>query len=142
MKAAPAGYDYFEVEADVGIHAWAPTLAEAFAEAALAALALAVDPAEVEPVDRREARAQGHSREALLVNWINECLYVHEIEGFVVRRVEVDHCDAGVIHGNLYGEEFETGRHRAGTIVKAATFHQVAIIEIEGGFDLRLVVDV
>ena len=142
MKTAPVGYDYFEVEADVGIHAWAPSLAEAFVQAALAAFALAVDPGEVEPVDRREVRAQADSREELLVNWINECLYVHEIEGFVARRVEVDTCDGGVVHGSLHGEEFDPRRHRAGTIVKAATFHQVAVNEVPGGFDLRLVVDV
>jgi SHS2 domain-containing protein len=142
VSADAAGYDYFDVEADVGIHAWGPNLADAFAHAAVAAFALSVDPADVEPVERREVRAQAESREELLVNWINECLYVHEIEGFVVRRVEVDACDGGMVHGVLHGEEFDQRRHRPGTIVKAATFHQVAVSESRGRFDVRLVVDI
>ena len=81
-----AGYDYFDVEADVGVHAWGPTRAEAFARAALGVLALAITPEGVEARESREVRAQGDSPETLLVSFINECLYVHEIEGFAVAR--------------------------------------------------------
>src|SRR5262249_60600266 len=42
--ADPAGHDYFEVEADVGVRAWGPTRAEAFARAALGVLALVIAP--------------------------------------------------------------------------------------------------
>lgn len=136
------GYDYFEVEADVGVHAWAPTVAEAFAQTALGVLALIVDPADVAPVESREVRAQGDSRETRLVNWVNECLYVHEIEGFVVHRVEVDACDERLVHGVLHGEEFDRGRHRPGTIVKAATLHGAAVSETGGRWETRIVVDI
>jgi SHS2 domain-containing protein len=138
----PAGYDYFETEADVGVHAWGPSAAEAFGQAALGVLALAVEPAEVEPRERREVRAQGTTREALLVNWINECLYVHEIEGFVARRVEVDVCEPSVVHGVLHGEEIDRTRHNLGTVVKAATLHRVEVTDDDGHWDVRVVVDV
>src|SRR5262249_17570954 len=77
--------------------------------------------AEVEERGEREVRAQADSPERLLVAWINECLYVHEIEGFVVRRVEVDACTETVVHGVLHGEEFDGDRHRFRATVKAAT---------------------
>jgi SHS2 domain-containing protein len=137
-----AGYEYFDVEADVGIRAWGSTLAEAFGQAALAAFALTVNPTDVQTIEHREVRAQADSREELLVNWINECLYVHEIEGFVVARVDVDTCDGRMVHGTLAGEEFDPRRHRPGTIVKAATFHQTAVTETASRVDIRLVVDV
>src|SRR4030095_1251688 len=81
-----AGWEHFETEADVGVRAWAVTRADAFAQAALGVFALIVRPEEVETRERREVRAQADSRERLLVGWINECLYVHESAGFVVRR--------------------------------------------------------
>lgn len=137
-----AGYDHFDVEADVGIRAWGPTRADAFAQAATGVLALIVAPDEVEERERREVRAQGDSPEALLVNWINECLYVHEIEGFVVRRVEVDACHDALVHGVLHGEAIDTRRHRPGTIVKGATFHAAAVVERDGGWEATLIVDV
>ncbi len=137
-----AGYDYFDVEADVGVHAWGPTRAEAFARAALGVLALAITPEGVEARESREVRAQGDSPETLLVSFINECLYVHEIEGFAVRRVDVDTLSERLIHGVLHGEPIDLARHSAGTVVKAATLHGVSVIENAGIHDVRLVVDV
>ena len=133
---------HFDVEADVGVHAWGPSRADAFARAAEGMFALIVSPAEVATLEIREARAQGDAPEALLVNWLNECLYVHEIEGFAVARVEVDTCRDGLVHGVLHGEPLDPARHRLGTIVKAATHHHVEVRESEGRVDVRVVVDV
>jgi SHS2 domain-containing protein len=135
-------WEYFDVEADVGVHAWGGSRAEAFARAAEGVLALVVPPASVTPRESREVRAQADSPEALLVNWLNECLYVHEIEGFAVARVEVDTCGDGLVHGVLHGEELDPARHPLGTIVKAATHHRVEVAEAAGRVDVRVVVDV
>jgi SHS2 domain-containing protein len=140
--SAPAGYEYFDVAADVGVRAWAPTLAEAFAQAALGVCALTIAPEDVQAREAREVRAQGDSREGLLVSWINECLYVHEIEAFAVHRVGVTTLTPTLVHGVLHGEEIDAGRHRRGTVVKAATYHQVAVSEGSGRAEVRLIVDV
>src|SRR5213080_3466810 len=102
-----AGFEQFEVEADVGIRAWGPTRAAAFG-----VLSLVADPATVTPRETREVRAQADGPELLLVAWIDECLYVHEIEAFVVSRVEVGSCSDTVVHGRLYGEPLDAARHR------------------------------
>ncbi|MBI4245624.1 MAG: archease [Candidatus Rokubacteria bacterium] len=138
----PAGWDYFDVAADVGVRAWGPTLGDAFAQAALGVLALSVAPAEVEEREAREVRAQGDAPETRLVNWINECLYVHEIEGFAVHRVETARLDGAAVHGILHGEPIDPHRHRLGTVVKAATLHDVAVTEGVGRAEVRLIVDV
>jgi tRNA nucleotidyltransferase (CCA-adding enzyme) len=136
------GWEHFEVEADVGVRAWGPSRAVAFARAAEGMLALVVDAASVESREHREVRAQGESPEALLINWLNECLYVHEIEGFAVARVEVDTCRDGLVHGVLHGEVLDAARHLLGTIVKAATHHHVQVTESPARVEVRVVVDV
>ena len=78
-----AGWEHFEVEADVGVHGWGESRAAAVAQATLGVFALMVDPAEVEPREVREVRAQADGPETLLVAWIEESLYVHDIEGYV-----------------------------------------------------------
>ena len=140
--ASSKSHEYFEVEADVGVHAWGPSRAEAFARAAECVLALGVSPDAVATTETREARAQGTSVETLLVNWLNECLYVHEIEGFAVRRVEVDTCRDDLVHGVLHGEPIDPARHALGTIVKAVTHHRVEVREEPGRVDVRVIVDV
>lgn len=142
MPAAERGWEHFEVEADVGVRAWGPSRAVAFAEAALGVLALIVDPASVDPRESREVRAQADGPETLLVAWVDECLYVHEIEGFAARTVEVTACTDAVVHGRLLGEPLEPGRHRLGTVVKAATLHGVSVGVVDGLHEVRIIVDV
>lgn len=137
-----AGYSYFDVEADIGVEAWGTTLAAALGQAALGVLALGVGPEGIVARETREVRAQGESAERLLINWINECLYVHEIEGFAACRVEASLPTPGLVHGVMHGEPIDRARHRLGTTVKAATFHQVAVVESPGAVRVRLVVDV
>ncbi len=136
------GYEHFDVEADVGVRAWGPSLAEAFAQTALGVFALIVPPEDVAERETREVRAQGDGLETLLVSWINECLYVHEIEGFAVHRVSVSAPPGVFVHGVLHGEPLDPERHRLGTVVKAATLHGVAVTAGAEGHETRLVVDV
>ena len=142
MSAGDAGWEHFETEADVGVHAWAATRGAAFAEAALGVFALIVGPEEVQEREHREVRAQADSPERLLVAWINECLYVHEIEGFVVHEVEMTVCTDTLAHGYLHGEPLDPARHRIGSVVKGATYHQTALTERDGLHEARLIVDV
>jgi SHS2 domain-containing protein len=136
------GFERFDADADLGIRAWGPTRAEAFAQAALGVLSLIVDPAAVSPRETREVRAQAESPQTLLVAWIDECLYVHEIEAFVVNRVEVSACADGVVLGRLHGEPLDAGRHRVDTAVKAAGLHGVSIQALDDHHEVRIVVDV
>jgi SHS2 domain-containing protein len=137
-----AGWEHFEVEADVGVRAWGPTRAAVFAQAALGVLALAVPIEQVEAREWREVRAQAEGPEALLVAWIDECLYVHEVEGFAARDVEVTACSDALVHGRLHGEPLDPGRHQLGTVVKGATLHRVSVTERDGIHEARLIVDV
>ena len=66
---------------------------------------------------------------------------MHEIEGFAVARVEIDACREGFVHGVLHGEALDPARHPIGTIVKAATHHQVDVRETADRVDVRVVVD-
>jgi SHS2 domain-containing protein len=142
MSAPAPGWEHFETEADVGVEAWGPTRAEAFAQASLGVFALIVKPEEVQERERREVRAQADSPERLLAGWINECLYVHEIEGFAVHRVEVVALEDRLVHGLLHGEPLDPGRHRPGTVVKAATSHQVSVRTTPQLTEVRVIVDV
>lgn len=137
-----AGYAYFDVVADVGVTAWGPTLPEAFAQAGLAVFALMVDPESATPRESREVRAQGDTPEGLLVNWINECLYVHDIEGFVANRIEFPVFEAHRVHSLLWGEPLDPERHRLGTLVKAATLHDIRISQGEGRSEVRVILDI
>ena len=136
------GWEHFEVEADVGIRGWGPSRAVAVAQLTLGVFSLIAAPGSVEVRERREVRAQAESPEALLVAWVDECLYVHEIEGFVVHEVEMTVCTDTLAHGYLHGEPLDAARHRIGTVVKGATYHRIAMTAQDGLHEARLIVDV
>ena len=144
------GWEQFDVEAAVGVRGWGPSRAAAVAQLTRGVFSLSAAPATVEVRERREVRAQAAGPEALLVTWINECLYVHDVEGFVARRIEIEVFDDTArsggerlrLHSFLHGEEVDPSRHRLGTVVKAATMREVSTRASEGGFETRLVLDV
>jgi SHS2 domain-containing protein len=142
MAAPDHGWEHFEVEADVGVRAWGESRGVAFAQAALGVLALIVDPPSVSRRESRAVRAQADTPETLLAAWIDECLYVHEIEGFVAGEVEVTECSDTVVHGRLLGEPIEPSRHRLGTVVKGATLHGISVTTAGDRHDVRVIVDV
>jgi SHS2 domain-containing protein len=136
------GYEYFDVAADVGIAAWGGDIAECLRQCALGVFNLIVPTAAVSPVELREVGARGTPLETLLVNWLNECLYVHELEGFVVADVGRLELTPTGVHGLLHGEPLDRARHPRGTVVKAATFHGLDLHQAPDRVTARVVLDI
>lgn len=109
------------------IRASGATLPDAFADAALRVLAHALDRSGdvlsgIEESEIREVRAHGVTRQALFAHFLDECLYVHDVEGFVWRRVDFAVFDAEPraggesmrLHAFLYGQSRPTEESGAG----------------------------
>jgi len=122
--------------------------AEAFAQAGLGVFALIVEPASVREAERREVRAHAGGLGELLVNWINECLYVHDVEGFVARRIELVAFETAPrgggeplrVHAFLHGEEIDPDRHRLQRTIKGALPGHGALGPVADGWQARVVV--
>jgi len=123
------------------------TLPEAFAQVALGIFALVADPASVVERDAREVRAHGNAPEALLVNWLNECLYVLDVEGFVARRVEFGGfaLDAAAPGGEplrlycrLHGEDRDSSRHVPRESVNAILAEGALVVSAQNGSEVRV----
>jgi protein archease len=136
------------VDGGRGVSGKGHTLQEAFAQVGVGVLALVADPASVEERETRAVRAHGVDLVDLLVNWLNECLYVLDVEGFVARRIEfitfVPHPAAlggepTRLHCLLHGEEAEPARHRSGPPLGAFSTKGAAIIEGHESVEARAV---
>ncbi|MCI0548778.1 MAG: archease [Candidatus Rokubacteria bacterium] len=135
------GFDHLPAGRGTAIVGRGPGLAEAFAEAARGVFALLAPPDQVSEREVREVRAHGESLERLLESWVAECLYVHDIEGFVARRIELIVFEASPrpggeplrLHAILHGEEMPTESPAA---LEGPYRAQVALIP--GGAEARL----
>jgi len=123
----------------------APTLPDAFARIAVSLFAAAVDPASVDEAEVREVRAHGAGVPALLRRWLEECLYVHEVEGFACRSIEFAVFDAAPtaggeplrLHAFLRGEPVEPGRHQVQGLIRGIGSDGLAVEALPGGFRVR-----
>jgi SHS2 domain-containing protein len=139
-------YEILEHPADVGFCAYGQTLDELFANAALAMMSLACDPEGLAEREARDMQATGGDRESLLFGWLSEILAVQDAEKLFFRRAEIlelgESPDGSRIRGRVFGEKYDKARHRAGTYVKAVTYHQLRVEHTAEGWRAQVYLDV
>jgi SHS2 domain-containing protein len=142
MRGVAMKFEIIEHPADVGFVAYGATLGELLENAALAMMSLGCELEAIEEREQREIRASGADNEALLFDWLAEILAVADAEGLALRRAEVTRIGEGEAHGVVYGAKFDKARHRAGTYIKAVTYHELRIDETSEGWMARVFLDV
>lgn len=137
-------YRLLEHTADLGIEVTAPNLGELFAEAlrALTDVLTTLDRVGFDEACSVELSAP--SLEGLLVDWLNEAIFLHESEGLVFARAAVDvRQDSQGWHltAELDGEAFSLEQHGLKTLIKAATYHQLRVEQDAGLWRAQVICD-
>jgi len=128
--------------ADLTVEAHGSTLGEAFGNAALAMFNAMTPLGGVNEREIKRVEATGDDLEGLLYNFLDELLYVHEVELLVFSSVAVSINEENLeLNAECQGEKFDPQRHESGIVVKAVTFHQMKIERQKSGFTLRVVFD-
>lgn len=115
----------------------APTIAALFT-GALALLAREVSQAPRRPGTVRSLDLRSNGYDDLLVALIDEATFLLEREGFVAHAVAGDEVSPGRLRGTLLGVLDPEARQ----LVKAATYHDLAVERSGGGWRARIVLDV
>ncbi len=131
-----------EHTADVGFEAFGSTPEETFANAARALTCLVVDLEAIAPREAVALQVQGADLECVLVNWLSELLYLHDAEGWLFRDFEIQSLQADSLSAIARGEKFQRPRHQAKLLVKAITYHQLALERTPGGWRAQVYVDI
>jgi SHS2 domain-containing protein len=127
---ATAGFELLEHTADIGVRARGATLEEAFEQATLGLAevqgALAPGPGDPVPVEVSAADPGG-----LLVDWLNEVLWLAETRQAPVTGVRVERVGGGAAAGWVVLAAGGPGPD--GTFVKAVTYHRLRVEPDPGG---------
>jgi len=135
-------WEHFDHGADIGVRGVAPTLAEAFAQAALGLTGVITDPATVQSKDSITLTAADPDPELLLVDFLNAVIYAMSSRHMLFSHFDV-RIDAGHLMANASGEPIDVHRHQPAVEVKGATFTALAVKQREDGSWLaQCVVDV
>jgi len=113
-------------------------LAELLENAAHAIVALDGKPPAGECVIQRVIEVEGSDRETLLVNWLNEILYLEQAHHEFYDRFLLSDVNENHLRAQLHGRQLD----RSVTSIKAVTFHNLEVKETPEGFEATIVVDV
>jgi len=131
-----------EHTADVGFEAHGATREEVFAHAARALFYLIVELESVLPRQEKTLRVEGRDPPDLLVNWLSELLYLHDAEGWLFRDFELRALADTSLIAIARGERIDRARHRLKLLVKAITYHQLALEQTPQGWQAQVYVDI
>jgi SHS2 domain-containing protein len=136
------GYELLDHTGDLGIRVWAVDVKGIFQEAARALFDIITDLEKVDVHVRREIAVKGSGREELLVAWLNELLYLHEVKGLLFCDFALTEIDEKNVKGVAMGEEFHEGRHCIKAAIKAVTYHQLEVQEQDGRWQAQVIFDI
>lgn len=130
------GFELLEHTADVGIRARGATLEEVFEHATegLAEVLGALRPegaTEARPIEVVPVEVAAPDPGGLLVDWLNEVLWLLEVSQAGLAAVRVERAEDGVASGSV--ELAPGGPDPDGTFVKAVTYHRLRVEPDPGG---------
>jgi SHS2 domain-containing protein len=127
QTASMPPFRFLEHPADVGFEAFGATRQEVFVNAALALTDLRVDLAAVIPREATKVGVRGGDWAGLLVNWLSEVLYLEDAEGWLFSDFKFSALEERNLAGAAWGEKVDPVRHHLKSLVKAITYHQLAL---------------
>jgi SHS2 domain-containing protein len=131
--------------ADIGIEVWAESLDELFVTAAKGfTKVLVTNPSAIRPRRSVEIELGGTDLTDLLVRWLSELLYLFDVERILFSQYKV-HVDATglCLKARLKGEQYDPARHHAGREVKAVTYHEALVEQVDPGrWHARVIFDI
>lgn len=134
-------FEIIDHTADVGIIAYGSDLEEVFANSAYGMFSLIADLDEVRAEVYRDVDVQAQDQEALLVSWLNELLYLFDVDHIIFSRFDISNLSQNQLRARVYGEKINASRHQLKTAVKAATYHMLKV-EKENGFKAQVILDI
>jgi riboflavin kinase/FMN adenylyltransferase len=135
---APRRYEEVDHTADIGIRVRGRDLAELFANAAYGMFSLMLDMDHLPQTLSREVQVEAFDVETLLVDWLSELNYRRELAGEVYHRFDIQEISPTRLKAIVAG----TDSVRPRRLVKAVTFHDLAVKQTPEGYQAVIVFDV
>jgi SHS2 domain-containing protein len=136
-------FDVIEPTADIGIIAYGKSLHELFENAAYGMFSCLTDAlSNVRRKKSVEIKTDGSDYESLLVNWLNELVYLVNVKQLLFNEFKIDALGDFFLTAIAKGEKI-TKKFKLNFELKAATYHNLKIIKsADGMYQTQIIFDV
>ena len=135
-------YRLFDHTADLGMEFFGGSREELFVSAGAGIFDVITDINRIKAEKTFQINVEGLDLEDLLVNWLRELLYLHQVKGMLLREFHISEMNDLHLKGSVRGEPFDAKRHEIKMEVKAATYHDIEVTENKGRWTARVIFDV
>ncbi len=139
--AANPRYELIDHPADVGMRIFGQDLRELFSNAATGMFEILADLSNVKEVTEVIVEAKANGLEELLHEWLNELLYIYEVQDLIFKRFAVRKMSRQKISASCWGELRDPARHHISTEIKSVTYHQLSVEKTEQGWVAEVIFD-
>jgi SHS2 domain-containing protein len=127
--------------ADIGLVFYGEDLETLFEHAAKGFFHILTDLRRVRTRIEKRVEIPPKPYEFLLVEWLGELLYLHDVEHLLFREFRVESIGEMGLKAIARGEPYREGVHLIKTGVKAVTYHQIEVKQGPGGWRGRVIFD-
>lgn len=140
-KAGMKRFKILDHTADIGLIIYGEDLKALFGNAGEAFFHLMTDLRRVRLRIERQIVLRGESLERLMVDWLGELLYLHDVENLLFRRFRIESIGEDGLKAVAKGEPFREGIHEIKREVKAVTYHQLRVEQKSEGWRAQVIFD-
>lgn len=137
----PDIYEPLSHTGDLGMVAYGQDLPELFAHAAWAMFDLMSDATTIRPQHSVILSVSGTDLEELLVRWLSELLYLYDTQRLLCCTFNFTALEPTRLTATVAGEPLDPDRHPIDTEIKAVTYHQIAVAQVEGRWQAHVIFD-
>ena len=135
-------FEVIDHTADIGIVAYGTNIKQVFANAARGLFSLITELDTITEKEQHNIEITAPDREALLVNWLNELIYLFEAKEMLFNRFDITSLTDTELRATGYGEKIDLTKHELKTQVKATTYHMLKIEQTRSSWKAQVIFDV
>jgi SHS2 domain-containing protein len=134
-------FEILDHTADIGLVIYGENLKALFENAGEAFFRLITDLRKVRRRIERRINIGGESLDRLMVDWLSELLYLHDVENLLFQGFKVESVGKDGLKAIVKGEAFREGVHVIKTEVKAVTYHRIEVRQENGRWRAQIILD-
>ncbi len=131
---------FLEHTADVKFQAFGKNLNEVFENSALALKEVMTKGIKIKTKEKRKIKIEAKDRESLLLNFLEEFLYLLDAENFILSRIKKVKIKNNELEADIIGDKAEN--YKFSNDVKAITYNEMFVKKEGNKFITQVVLDV
>ncbi|HEX3035560.1 MAG TPA: archease [Thermodesulfobacteriota bacterium] len=134
-------YEILDHTADVCLRVYGKSFDEILRNAARGMMDLITDREKVEPLEAIQVEAEGETREELLVHWLQEILYLHQVKKVFFHDFGINRLTETLVTGKAFGEKIDFEKHEVGSDVKGISYHNLRLETLGDRLKIDIIFD-